>query len=135
MYLLRLSLNFLVRKLGFNWLRKLGSQEVRLQLRVCLSAEGAKNFWLSWPWLSLFRGWGSLNMTFTSKFLYIYIYIVSLWKINGFTYSIKVPGLWWRNGWSCVEITKGEIYKYSKNENAITLTSKTMDVANRICNW
>ena len=42
-------------------------------LRVCLSAEGAKN--VSWPWLSPLRGWGSLTMTFTSKFVYIYIYI------------------------------------------------------------
>ena len=43
------------------------------QLRVCLSAEGAKN--LSWPWLSPLRGWGSLTMTSTGKFVYIYIYI------------------------------------------------------------
>ena len=41
------------------------------QLRVCLSAEGAKN--VSWPWLSLLRGWGSLTMAFTGKFVYIYI--------------------------------------------------------------
>ena len=38
-------------------------------LRVCLSAEGAKN--VSWPWLSPLRGWGSLTMAFTGKF-YIY---------------------------------------------------------------
>ena len=43
------------------------------QLRVCLSAEGAKN--VSQPWLSPLRGWGSLNMTSTGKFVYIYIYI------------------------------------------------------------
>ena len=40
-------------------------------LRVCLSAEGAKN--VSWPWLSLLRGWGSLTMTSTGKFVYIHI--------------------------------------------------------------
>ena len=45
------------------------------QLQVCLSAEGAIN--VSWPWLSLIRGWGSLTMAFTSKFIYIYyIYIL-----------------------------------------------------------
>ena len=40
---------------------------------VCLSVEGAKN--VSWPWLSPLRGWGSLTMAFTGKFVYIYIYI------------------------------------------------------------
>ena len=43
------------------------------QLRVCLSAEGAKN--VSWPRLSPLRRWGSLTMTFTGKFIYIHIYI------------------------------------------------------------
>ena len=40
--------------------------------RVCLSPEGAKN--VSWSWLSPLRVWGSLTMTFTGKFIYIYIY-------------------------------------------------------------
>ena len=31
----------------------------------------AKN--VSWPWLSPLRGWGSLTMTSTCKFVYIYI--------------------------------------------------------------
>ena len=39
-------------------------------LHVCLSAEGAKN--VSWPWLSPLRGWGSLTMASTGKFVYIY---------------------------------------------------------------
>ena len=39
------------------------------QLRVCLSAEGAKK--VSWLWLSPLRGWGSL------KFVYTYMYIYS----------------------------------------------------------
>ena len=34
-------------------------------LRVCMSAEGAKN--VSWPWLSPLRGWGSLAMAFTGN--------------------------------------------------------------------
>ena len=52
-------------------------------LRVCLSAEGAKN--VSWPWLSPLRGWGSLTMTSTDKFVYIYIYICMYIKIK-YTY-------------------------------------------------
>ena len=43
------------------------------ELRVSLSAEGAKN--VSWLWLSPLRGWSSLTMTFSGKFIYIYIYI------------------------------------------------------------
>ena len=43
------------------------------QLRVCLSAGGAKNVF--WPWLSPLRGWGSLTMTFTGKFVCICICI------------------------------------------------------------
>ena len=42
-------------------------------LRVCLSAEGAKN--VSWPWLFPLQGWGSVTMALTGKFVYIYIYI------------------------------------------------------------
>ena len=38
-------------------------------LRVCLSAEGAKN--VSWPWLSSLRGWSSLTVAFIVN-LHIY---------------------------------------------------------------
>ena len=37
-------------------------------LQVCLSVEGAKNVF--WIWLSPFRGWSSLIMTFLGKFGY-----------------------------------------------------------------
>ena len=43
------------------------------ELRVCLSAEGAKN--VSWYWLSLLWGWGSLTMAFTHKFVCTYLSI------------------------------------------------------------
>ena len=43
------------------------------QLRVFLLAEGAKNVF--WPSPSLLRGWVSLTMAFTGKFVNIYIYI------------------------------------------------------------
>ena len=45
------------------------------RLQVRLSAEGAKN--VSWPWLPLLRGWGSLTMAFTGKFVYIWLTISS----------------------------------------------------------
>ena len=44
-----------------------------LKLWVCLSAEGAEN--VSWPWISPLRGWGSLTMTFTGIFVYIWLTI------------------------------------------------------------
>ena len=51
--------------------------------KVCLSAEGAEN--ISWPWLSLLRGWGSLTMTFTGKFVFVHIYATRVrpqpWKL------------------------------------------------------
>ena len=54
-------------------------------LRVCLSAEGTKN--VSWPWLSPLRGWGSLTMAFTGKFVYIiYIWGIQYKNIN---FSVK----------------------------------------------
>ena len=45
------------------------------QLQACLSAEGAKN--VSWPWLSFLRGLGSLTMSLTGKFVYIWLTISS----------------------------------------------------------
>ena len=39
------------------------------KLRVCLSTEGAKN--ISWLWLSPLRGWSSLIMALTGKFVYM----------------------------------------------------------------
>ena len=41
------------------------------KLRICLSAEGAKN--VLWPWLSVLRGWvrGSLTMAFLGKLIYV----------------------------------------------------------------
>ena len=49
-------------------------------MRVCLSAEDAKN--VSWPWLSPLRGRGSLTMTSTGKFVYIYIPILHVAKMT-----------------------------------------------------
>ena len=51
-----------------------GLSTVLSQLRVCLSAEGARN--ISWPWLSPLWRWGSLTMAFTGN-LYIWLTISS----------------------------------------------------------
>ena len=56
------------------------------QFLDCLSAEGDKN--VSWPWLSLLPGWGSLTITFSANFVYgSQFYLAnahSLW-----------PSVWW----------------------------------------
>ena len=51
-----------------------------LWLQVSLLVEGAKN--VSWSWLSPLRGWGSLTMAFTGKFIYtIYIIYIVIYII------------------------------------------------------
>ena len=44
----------------------------------------AKN--VSWPWLSPLREWGSLNMAFTGKFVYIKKYIYIYFDIQIYIY-------------------------------------------------
>ena len=60
------------------------------QLWVCFSAEGAKN--VSRPWLSPLRGWGSLTMTSTGKFVYMAHHFILL-RLNPF--GLRVD----REGW------------------------------------
>ena len=50
-------------------------------LRVCLSEEGDKN--VSWHWLSPLRGWDSLSMAFTGKFVYMAHHFILL-RLNPF---------------------------------------------------
>ena len=45
-------------------------------LRNFLSKEVAKNVF--WSWLSPLRGWGSLTMTFTGKFVYMAHHFISI---------------------------------------------------------
>ena len=52
-----------------------GGLRTLLQLQVWLSAWGAKN--VSWPWPSLLRGWSSLSMVFTGKFVWLWLTISS----------------------------------------------------------
>ena len=57
---------------------RFGSCECKLYINSVL-----KN--VSWPWLSPLRGWGSLNMAFTGKF----IYIIIKFYINFYIYIYK----------------------------------------------
>ena len=34
------------------------------------------SIYLFWPWLSPLRGWGSLTMALTGKFVYVYIWLI-----------------------------------------------------------
>ena len=63
-------------------------------LRVCLSAEGAKN--VSWPWPSLFRGQGSLTMAFTAKFVYMAHHFIML-RLNPFGFRADREGWWFEH--------------------------------------
>ena len=65
-HLILLRLNpFSFRDDRFGWM----FQHSVSELRVCLSAEGAKN--VSWTWLSLLWGWGRLTMASTDIFVYM----------------------------------------------------------------
>ena len=63
-------------------------------MRVSLSAEGAKN--ISWPWLSLLRGWGSLTMTSTGKFVYMAHHFIFL-RLNSFGLRVDRKGWWFEH--------------------------------------
>ena len=67
------------------------------KLRVSSSAEAAKN--VSWPWLSLHRGLGSLTMTSTVKFVYIGHHFILL-PLNLFDLSVDVERWWFENSLS-----------------------------------
>ena len=61
------------------------------QLRVDLSAEGAKNFFL--PWLSPLRGWGSLTTTSTGKTVCMSHHFILL-QLNLFGLRVDREGCW-----------------------------------------
>ena len=62
-----------------------------------MSAEGAKN--VSWPWLSPLRGWGSLTMTSTGKFVYKAHHFILLW-LNPFGLRVDREGWWFEHSMS-----------------------------------
>ena len=63
-------------------------------LRVCLSAEGAKD--VSRPW---HRGWGSLTLAFTGKFIYMAHHFILL-RLNSFGLGVDRERWWFQR--SCV---------------------------------
>ena len=62
-----------------------------------MSAEGAKN--VSWHWLSPLRGWGSLTMTFTGKFVYMAHHFILL-RLNPFGVRVDREGWWFEHSMS-----------------------------------
>ena len=75
-------------------------------LQVGLSAEGAKN--ISWPWLTLLQGWGSLTMTFLGRCKYIQLTISSCYS------SIPVPYGEWEEWW----------FEHSVSQMRVALSAK-----------
>ena len=63
-------------------------------MRVCLSAESAKN--VSWPWLSPLQRWGSLTMAFTGKFVYTAHHSILL-RLNPFDLRVDKEGWWFEH--------------------------------------
>ena len=76
-----------------------GLSTLMSKLWVCLSGEGAKN--ASWPWLSPFRGWGSLTIAFTGKFVYMSHHFILL-RLNLFNLRVDREGWWFDH--SCVMV-------------------------------
>ena len=70
-------------------------------LQVCLSAEGAKN--VSWPWLSPLRGWSSLIMTFTGKFVSM-AHHFNLLRLNPFDLRIDRERWWFEHPVSWLQV-------------------------------
>ena len=66
-------------------------------LRVCLSAEAAKN--VSWPWVSPLRGWGTLTMTSTGIFVCVAHHFILLW-LNPFGLRVDSEGWWFEHSMS-----------------------------------
>ena len=75
------------------------------RLRVCLSAEGAKN--VSWPLLSPLRGWGSLTMEFTGKFVNVAHHFIML-RLNPFGLRVEREGWWFGHSMSYFQVCLSE---------------------------
>ena len=71
------------------------------QLRIFFSSESAKNvFWL---WLSPLRGWASLTMAFTCKFVYIVHHLILL-LLNPFGLRVYREGWWFEHSVSQLQV-------------------------------
>ena len=51
---------------------------------------------VSWPWLSPLRGWGSLTMAFTGKFVYMAHQFIML-RLNPFGLRVDREGWWFEH--------------------------------------
>ena len=71
------------------------------QLRVGLSAEGAKD--VSRFWLSPLRRWGSLTMTSTGKFVYMAYHFILL-RLNPFGLRVDREGWWFEHSMSQLQV-------------------------------
>ena len=65
-----------------------------IYIYIFLSAEGARN--VSWPWLSLLRGWVSLTMACTGKFVYMAHHFIML-SLNPFGLWVDRWGWWFEH--------------------------------------
>ena len=70
-------------------------------LQVCLLAEGAKD--LCWHWLSPLRGWGSLTVTLTGKFVYMAQHFILL-RLNPLDLSVDREGRWFDHSISWLRV-------------------------------
>ena len=70
-------------------------------LQVCLLAEGAKD--LCWHWLSPLRGWGSLTVTLTGKFVYMAQHFILL-RLNPLDLSVDREGRWFDHSISWLKV-------------------------------
>ena len=79
-------------------------------MRVCFSAEGAKN--VSWPWLSLLPRWGSLTMASTDKLVYMAHHFILL-RLN--LIGLRVDREGWRFGHSMSKLRVSSSAEAAKN--------------------
>ena len=68
---------------------------------VFLSAEGAKN--VSFPWLSLLLGWGSVTMKFAGKFVYMGHHFILL-RLNPFGLEFDREAWWFERSMSKLRV-------------------------------
>ena len=67
------------------------------KLRISLSADGAKND--SWSWLSPLRGWGSVTMNSTGKFVAMANHFILL-GLNPFSLRVDSKEWWFEHSMS-----------------------------------
>ena len=77
-----------------------------------MSGEDAEN--VSWSWLSLLQGWGSVTTAFTGKFSYIGSPF-HLATLNPFDLRVDWEGWWFEHYMSHLQVFPGPGYLHSKD--------------------